>query len=54
MFICSLPLPFGTAAGEERKKRGEEEGTFWRTACGVPCDGARCDRREAGEDIAVL
>ena len=24
--------PFGAAAGEERKKSGEEDGTFWRAA----------------------
>ena len=44
-------LLVGAAAGDERKNRGDEDGTFWRAACGVPCDWACCDRRGVGEDI---
>lgn len=44
-------LPFGAAAGDERMKRGEDNGTFWRAAWGVSCDCGCCDRREAGEDM---
>lgn len=51
MFIWSSP--FGAAAGEERKTRGDEDDTFWRAARGVPCDCALYDRREAGEDIVA-
>lgn len=46
-----LVLPFGAAAGDERKNRGDENGIFWRADCDVPCDWACCDRRGAGEDI---
>lgn len=49
--IFMLALPVGAAAGDERKNKGDEYGTFWRAACGVPCDWACCDRRGAGEDI---
>ena len=46
-----LALPFGAAAGDERKNRGDEDGIFWRAACDVPCDWVCCDRRGAGDDI---
>ena len=52
-----LALPFGTlgsTAGDERKKRGDEDGTFRRDAGDVACDCACCDRREAGEDIFTI
>ena len=51
MFMWSSP--FGAAAGEERKNRGDEDGTFCRAARGVPCPLAGCDRRGLGEDIAA-
>ena len=51
--IFMLPLPFGVAAGDERKNRGDEDGIVWRAACDVPRDWACCDRRGAGEDISA-
>lgn len=52
MFIRSSP--FGAAAGEERKKSGDDDGIFERAALGVPCDRAVCERRDAGEDIITM
>lgn len=49
-----LPFPFAfpfTPAGDDWKKRGDEDGTFWRAAWGIPCTDAGRERRGAGEDI---
>ena len=51
--IFMLALPFGAAAGDERKNSGDEDAIFWRAACDVPCDWGCCDRRGAGEDIVA-
>ena len=50
MLAFSFAFPFG-AAGDDWKKRGDEDGTFCRVAWGVPCTDAGRDRRGAGEDI---
>ena len=52
MSMLALPFafPFG-ATGDDWKKSGDEEGTFWRAAWGVPCTDAGRDRRGAGEDM---
>ena len=50
MWAFPFVFPLG-AAGDDRKKRGEEDGTFCRVACGVACTDAGRDRRGAGEDI---
>lgn len=52
MFVLPFPfaLPFG-AAGDDWKKRGDEDGISCRAAWGVACTDAGRDRRGAGEDI---
>lgn len=50
MLALPFAFPFG-AAGEDWKKSGDEDGTFWRAAWGVPCTDAGRDRRGAGEDM---
>lgn len=50
MLALPLAFPFG-AAGDDWKKSGDEDCTFWRAPWGVPCTDAGRDRRGAGEDI---
>lgn len=56
MSMLAFPLafpfafPFG-AAGDDSKKRGDEDGTCCLVAWGVACTDAVRDRRGAGEDI---
>ena len=50
VFPFAFAFPFG-AAGDDWKKRGDEDGTCCRVAWGVPCTDAVRDRRGAGEDI---
>ena len=54
MSMLVFPFPFAFlfgAAGDDWKKSGDEDGTFWRVAWGVPCIDAGRERRGAGEDI---
>lgn len=50
MLAFPFAFPFG-AAGDDWKKRGDEDGTCCRVAWGVPCTDAGRDRRGAGEDM---
>lgn len=51
-FSLLFPSPFAFgAAGDDWKKRGDEDGICCRVAWGVACTDAGRDRRGAGEDI---